>query len=240
MTGPAIAIIPARGGSVGIPRKNLQLVGGASLVARAVRSARDALSIQRVVVTTDDPAIADEARRAGAFVIDRPAELATSTSTSESALLHALSVLDVVAPVVVFVQATSPFIDPADLDAAVQRVRDGEADVVFSAVATPVFLWGPGAVSWVGLNHDAGVRPRRQDLPPQAAETGAFYAMRTDGFLAARHRFFGRIEPQLVDESFAIDIDTPVELEIARALSALHHDPRDRATLPPTSEDIPT
>lgn len=223
MNASAIAIIPARGGSVGIARKNLQQVGGATLVARAVRSARAAESIRRVVVSTDDAEIADEARRAGAFVVDRPAALATSTASSESAVLHALAVLDRPVDVVVLVQATSPFIDPNDLDAAVERVTAGEADVVFAAVATPVFLWRPGDGGWHGVNHDAAVRPRRQDLPPQVAETGAFYAMRADGLLAAGHRFFGRIEPQLVDESFAIDIDTAVELEVARALAALHH-----------------
>ncbi|MBX9718581.1 MAG: acylneuraminate cytidylyltransferase family protein [Microbacteriaceae bacterium] len=225
MMGETVAIIPARGGSVGIPRKNLQRVGDDTLVARAVRSARAAAGIHRVIVSTDDAEIALESRRAGAFIIDRPASLATSTASSESALLHALGALDRPVDVVVMLQATSPFIDPGDLDAAIGRVRLGEADAVFAAVATPVFLWRPSgrAAGWEGVNHDAAVRLRRQDLPLQVAETGAFYVMRAEGFRAAEHRFFGRVEPQLVDERFAVDIDTEVELEIARALAA-HHD----------------
>ena len=220
MMGETVAIIPARGGSVGIPRKNLQRVGDDTLVARAVRSARAAAGIHRVIVSTDDAEIALESRRAGAFIIDRPASLATSTASSESALLHALGALDRPVDVVVMLQATSPFIDPGDLDAAIGRVRLGEADAVFAVDRglTPFDL-----DRWEGVNHDAAVRLRRQDLPLQVAETGAFYVMRAEGFRAAEHRFFGRVEPQLVDERFAVDIDTEVELEIARALAA-HHD----------------
>jgi len=239
MTNEVVAIIPARGGSVGVPRKNLQRVGDVTLVARAVRSARAAVGIHRVMVSTDNAEIADEARRAGAFTIDRPAGLATATASSESALLHAISTLGRVPGVVVMLQATSPFIDASDLDAAIARVVAGEADVVFSAVATPVFLWRPRSGvggGWEGVNHDAAVRPRRQDLPPQVAETGAFYVMRGDGLLAARHRFFGTVEPQLVDERFAIDIDTEVELEIAQALARVHPGSRGFAAEPEQQE----
>jgi len=236
-----VAIIPARGGSVGIPRKNLQKVGGETLVARAVHSARVSAKIHHVFVSTDDGEIAGEARRAGALTIDRPAGLATATATSESALLHALGSLDRAPRIVVMVQATSPFIDASDLDAAIGRVASGEADVVFSAVATPVFLWRPAhadGIGWEGVNHDAAVRPRRQDLPPQVAETGAFYVMRADGFRDAEHRFFGRVEPQLVDERFAIDIDTDVELEIARALASVHEGSRANAAKPEPEESL--
>lgn len=246
MTGRVIAIVPARGGSVGVPRKNLQQVGGRTLVDRAVSAARAAASIHDVVVSTDDTEIAEEARRAGAAVIARPAELATATASSESALLHAIAAHEVEPAIVVFLQATSPFIDPADLDAAVARVAAGEADAVFAAVATPVFLWRPRATGgWEGVNHDPAVRLRRQDLPPQVAETGAFYVLRAAGFRSARHRFFGRIEPQLTDERFAIDVDTEADLARARALAALAdpglraHDPahgtvHDPATAPAT------
>lgn len=242
MIGEVVAVIPARGGSVGIPRKNLHEVGGETLVARAVRSARAAASIHRVVVSTDNSDIADEARRAGAFVVDRPAGLATSTASSESALLHALVTLNRPFAVVVMLQATSPFIDYRDLDAAVTRVMADEADVVFSAIATPVFLWRPAPVSntgWQGVNHDPTVRLRRQDLPPQVTETGAFYVMRGDGLRMAEHRFFGRIEPQLVDERFAVDIDTEGELELARALAALHDDGQRAAVLSESKESHP-
>ena len=94
-------------------------------------------------------------------------------------------------------------------------------------------------MGWEGVNHDAAVRPRRQDLPPQVAETGAFYVMRAGGLLASGHRFFGRVEPQLVDERFAVDIDTEVELEIARALAVINQKLRGSAAVPTPEESLP-
>jgi YrbI family 3-deoxy-D-manno-octulosonate 8-phosphate phosphatase len=220
-----LAIIPARGGSKGIPGKNLQRVGGVSLVARAVGAALASSCIDRVVVSTDDGAIADAARAAGAAIVLRPSELAGDTASSEAALLHALdnAVLDAgeTIDIVVFLQATSPFIDPTDLDFAVGRVRDGASDVVFAATETHSFLWAETSEGAVGINHDASTRPRRQDREAQFEETGAFYVMRAAGFRAAGHRFFGRVEVALVDRSRAIEIDTPEELAIARAIAPL-------------------
>jgi N-acylneuraminate cytidylyltransferase len=215
-----VAVIPARGGSTGVVGKNLREVDGVSLVGRAVASALSARLIDQVVVSTDDAAIAHEARRAGATVVDRPAELAGNTASSESALLHALE--QIAEPdVLVFIQATSPFIDPADLDAAVTRVRDGESDSVFAACRTHAFVWRRTSAGAEGINHDESYRLRRQDSEPQFRETGAFYVMRAGGFRAARYRFFGRIGIAVVPELTAIDIDTEADLELARAIAPL-------------------
>ncbi|MCD5346372.1 acylneuraminate cytidylyltransferase [Agromyces sp. H3Y2-19a] len=223
--GVAVAIIPARGGSKGLPGKNLMRLGGVSLVGRAVAAAHAARSVGAVVVTTDDDEIARVARAAGATVVDRPADLSGDTASSESALLHALDELEARGPlpaVTLFVQATSPFIDPSDLDAAVARVVSHEADSVFAAVESHAFVWraaGDGSV--FGANHDAAVRHRRQEREPEFRETGAFTAMRTAGFRAARHRFFGRIAPQVVPQLHGVDIDTAADLVVARALVEL-------------------
>jgi len=220
--GAVVAIIPARGGSKGVPGKNLRPVGGVPLVVRAVRSALAVASIDEVVVTTDDAAIAERARAAGARVIERPAALAADESSSESALLHALDELDALgvhAGTVVFLQATSPFIDPAALSRAVQRVRSGE-DVVFSAVETHAFLWRLGDDGASGVNHDHRSRPRRQDRDAQFQETGAFYVMQAAGFRASGYRFFGAVGMELVDAAHAIEIDTLEELALASAIAA--------------------
>ncbi|HWR84954.1 MAG TPA: acylneuraminate cytidylyltransferase [Rhodoglobus sp.] len=216
-----VAVIPARGGSKGVPGKNLQRVGGVPLVVRAIRAAQAAASIDTVLVSTDDPRIAELATEAGATVVDRPTELSGDTASSEGALLHALDVVGGSPGVLVFLQATSPFIDPDDLDAAVTRVRAGECDVVFSAIASHGFLWGEGAAGAVGVNHDASYRPRRQDRDPEFLETGAFYVLRVDGFRRARHRFFGRVGVAIVDPRSAIEVDTRDDLELARAIAPL-------------------
>jgi N-acylneuraminate cytidylyltransferase len=159
--------------------------------------------------------------QAGAVVIDRPASIAGDDASSEAALLHALSVLkadvdtNTTIDVIVFLQATSPFIDVPALDAAIVRVRDGENDVVFSAVETYEFLW---TASGDGINHNPSARPRRQDREPHYRETGAFYVMDAAGFARARHRFFGSIGIAEVDPLSAIEIDTVAELELANTI----------------------
>ena len=221
----AVAIIPARGGSKGIPRKNLQRVGGVPLVARTVDAATRCPAIDRVVVTTDDADIAAIAAEWGAEIIERPADLSGDEASSESALLHALDALEarrIDVGVMAFLQATSPFIDVDALTAAVQLVRSRRRDSVFAAVETYGFLWERGAGgAAAAINHDVDVRPRRQDRRPHYLETGAFYVMRAAGFRAARHRFFGSVGIAEVTARTAIEIDTPDELQIARTLAPL-------------------
>ncbi|WP_082462062.1 acylneuraminate cytidylyltransferase [Agromyces sp. Leaf222] len=218
-----VAVIPARGGSKGLPGKNLAEVGGVPLVARAVRAAVTARRIDAVLVSTDDDRIAEVARAAGAGVVRRPADLSGDTATSESALLHALHSIaahtGVRPDVLVFVQATSPFIDPAALDLAVERVQRGDEDVVFSAVPSHVFLWRETDAGADGVNHAASARPRRQDREPEYAETGAFYVMRADGFVQAGHRFFGRVGIAPVHPDHAVEIDDAADLARARMLA---------------------
>ena len=229
MTGEVVAVIPARGGSKGVPRKNLRRVGGVPLLARAIESARAAALVDRVVVSTDDHEIAAVAREWGAEVVDRPEELSGDTASSESALLHALDVLaerGVATRVLVFLQATSPFLDPDDLDDAIGRVVAGRESSVFSAVASWGFLWRHGADGMTGVNHDPAARPRRQDREPEYLETGAFYVLDAPGFRAAGHRFFGRTGVALVGERHALEIDTEEQLQLAAAIAPLVDAPR--------------
>ncbi|GAA3446148.1 N-acetylneuraminate synthase family protein [Planomonospora venezuelensis] len=211
-----LAVIPARGGSAGVPLKNLAPVGGTPLVARAVKACLRAELIDEVVVSTDHPEIAETARTAGAAVIDRPGELSGATASSESAVLHVLDHLSDAPDVVLLVQCTSAFIDPADLDAAIVKVLDGGADVVFSGMETHEFLWDAAGT---GVNHDPSFRPRRQDREPHYRETGAFYAMRAEGLREHGHRFFGAVAVQPVPSRHAVEVDTPEDLEIVRALA---------------------
>ncbi|MFF4412184.1 N-acetylneuraminate synthase family protein [Streptosporangium sp. NPDC001559] len=211
-----LAVVPARGGSAGVPLKNLAAVGGTPLVARAVKACLRAELIDEVVVSTDHRGIAEAAREAGATVIERPEELSGATASSESAVLHVLDHLSDVPDVVVLVQCTSAFIDPADLDSAIVKVLDGTADVVFSGLETHEFLWSPAGA---GINHDPAHRPRRQDREPDYRETGAFYVMRTEGLREHGHRFFGAVSVQPVPARHAVEIDSPEDLEIVRALA---------------------
>lgn len=228
-SGEVVAIIPARGGSKGVVRKNLRTVGGVPLVARAIAAAWACPAIDRVIVSTDDDEIAVVAVHHGAEVVRRPSGLASDEATSESALLHALDAMrahGIVVDVVVFIQCTSPFIDPARMGEAVDRIlvspaTGGAEDVAFAAVASHGFLWRAGVTGVQGVNHESSVRLRRQDRAPEYLETGAFYAMRAAGLVESRHRFFGRLGIVEIDEVHAIEIDTEDQLTVANALAAV-------------------
>ena len=219
-----VAVIPARGGSKGVPGKNVSLVGGRALVARAVDAALRAELVDRVLVSTDDRLIAEVAREAGAEVVVRPDELAGDAASSESALLHALDTSAPEAVVALLVQCTSPFLDSADLDGVARPVLDGEADCAFTAAPSHGFLWRPDGS---GINHDPAHRARRQDRPVELLETGAAYAMRISGLRRHQHRFFGRVRPVVVDPARTLEIDDPDDLARARLLSPLLDRPRD-------------
>ncbi|MGW2268844.1 cytidylyltransferase domain-containing protein [Streptomyces koyangensis] len=224
-----LAVIPARGGSKGVPGKNLAEVGGVPLVARAVHACRTARLVSEVLVSTDDPAIAEAARAAGATTVERPAPLSGDTATSEAAVLHALDTDEArhgrLADVVLLVQCTSPFLTADDIDGVTAAVLEG-ADTAVTAAPFHGFLWrdlatGATPSSGHGVNHDAAHRPRRQDRPEDLLETGAAYAMRGDGFRAVRHRFFGRTALVRTDPARVLEIDDPHDLARARALAPL-------------------
>ena len=224
-TGEIVAIIPARGGSKGVPRKNVLPVAGVPLIARAVASALRAEGVTRVYVSTDDDEIGRVAIAAGAEVVARPVDLAGDTASSESAILHAMDEIEargISLSAVVFLQATSPFIPSDGIAEAVRLVSSGEYDSAFSAFETYGFLWARSADgSAVAVNHEAHHRPRRQDREPHYQETGAFYAFDAAGFRAARHRFFGRTAIVEVPERSAIEIDDHAQFAMAGALAHL-------------------
>ncbi|MFD3928866.1 cytidylyltransferase domain-containing protein [Streptomyces sp. NPDC058614] len=140
-----LAVIPARGGSKGVPAKNLLPVGGVPLVARAVRECLAARLVTDVVVSTDDQAIAAAARHAGAEVVLRPAAIAGDTATSEAAVLHAMDAHEALhgspVDVVLLVQATSPFIVREDIDGVSAAVVENGADTAVTVAAFHGFIW---------------------------------------------------------------------------------------------------
>jgi len=261
-----LAVIPARGGSKGVPAKNLLPVGGVPLVARAVRECRAARLVTDVVVSTDDQAIATAARQAGAEVVLRPAAIAGDTATSEAAVLHAMDAHEALhgstVDAVLLVQCTSPFIVREDIDGVAGAVVENGADTALTVAPFHGFVWrdaddDPAAVDTgrtrsfgggtavadatttdggYGVNHDKSFRPRRQDRPQDLLETGAAYAMNAAGLREHRHRFFGRTELVRTDPARVLEIDDPHDLARARALAPLF-DANRPGTLP-TAADI--
>ena len=217
----ALALIPARGGSKGIPGKNLKKIGGFSLVARSIHAALNSHRAGRVVVSTDDDAIAAEARHHGAEVVCRPTPIAGDTASSESALLHALDSLEkqgALPPKLVFLQCTSPFTNSAQIDRVLKALDNPGVNSAFAVAPWHGFLWHADGR---GINHDPNKpRQRRQDLEPAYLETGAIYAMNIAAFRADGNRFCAPSLPVVIADS-GPEIDTPQDLELCCQLELL-------------------
>ncbi|MFC8261024.1 cytidylyltransferase domain-containing protein [Streptomyces sp. NPDC057291] len=247
-TPTVLAVIPARGGSKGVPAKNIAQVGGIPLVARAVQACLGSSEVTDVVVTTDDTAIAAAARAAGDALgdsgrlhcVQRPAAIAGDRSSSEDAVLHALDAYEAMhdrtVDVVLLVQCTSPFITREDIDGVAAAVAREGSDTAVTVAPFHGFIWRDGTAvedHAYGVNHDKGVRQMRQDRPEDLLETGAAYAMDVAGFRTHRHRFFGDTALVRTDPARVLEIDDPHDLARARALAPL----LDPSPLP-TRDDI--
>jgi len=216
----AIAIIPARGGSKGIPNKNLQTVGGVTLLARTISACLKSESIATVYVSTDSDDIAAVALNNGAQVIRRPADISGDTASSESALLHSLNEIVKTSSLpknVLFAQCTSPFITHTDIDGILDLLKDH--DSALTVTHNHAFIWRKDNTgNAIGINHDSAIRLPRQQLDPEYKETGALYAMNIDQFRKCGHRFFGRIGMYEVPADRSMEIDEPEDLRLANTL----------------------
>ena len=216
----AIAIIPARGGSKGIPNKNLQTVGGVTLLARTISACLKSESIATVYVSTDSDDIAAVALNNGAQVVRRPADISGDTASSESALLHSLNEIEKTSSLpknVLFAQCTSPFITHTDIDGILDLLKDH--DSALTVTHNHAFIWRKDNTgNAIGINHDSAIRLPRQQLDPEYKETGALYAMNIDQFRKCGHRFFGRIGMYEVPADRSMEIDEPEDLRLANTL----------------------
>ncbi len=220
-----LAIIPARGGSKGLPRKNVLPLVGKPLIAWNIEAALGSKFINRVVVSTDDAEIAEIAREHGAAVIERPAALAGDSASSESALLHVLETLEkkerYQPELLVFMQCTSPLTTAPDIDRAIRKLIDENADSCLTAKRFHYFIWREDELGEAqGVNHDKRIRQLRQEREPQYEENGAVYVMKTDGFRCTKHRFFGKTVLAEMPPEHCFEIDEPVDVKIAEMLLA--------------------
>lgn len=209
-----VAIIPARGGSQRIPRKNLLPLGGLPTVAHSIRHALASALVDEVIVSTDDRAIAEVARAHGADVVMRPAELSGPTATSESALVHALDDRGADPDLVVFLQPTSPVRAEGEIDAAIRTMLDADADSLLSAVEDHGLFWHEDAGGPRPLNYDPVARKREQDMGRQFRENGSIYVFRPDVLRSTGSRLGGRIAVHEMGywSSFQLDREEDADL----------------------------
>jgi N-acylneuraminate cytidylyltransferase len=216
----AVCVIPARGGSKGVPRKNLRVLAGKPLIVWSIEQALAVTAPLEVVLSTDDDDIAEVARAAGASVpFLRPPELAQDTTATEPVVRHALATLDslgTVAETVVLLQATSPVRLPGTLDRALAEFASTGVDSMVGVVAQAPFLWWADDPPRADYQVDA--RPRRQDLTTATLrfrETGSLYVTRRWVYDELDNRLGGRIGLFVMAQIEGTDVDTELDLSVA-------------------------
>jgi len=210
--GDTLALVPARSGSKGVERKNVRDCAGEPLLAYSVRAGLDAAGVDRTVVSTDDEEIQADA----SFL--RPAEYATDEAPTEPVVRHALEYLREEAgedyDEVVLLQPTSPLRGAEHVDAALDRYHESDADSLVSVTTDHSYRWKRTDEGAVRTNY-TGDRIRRQDKDPEYVENGAIYVVDAAAFLETDDLQSGRTVLYVMDETPAVDVDTPFDLWLA-------------------------
>jgi CMP-N,N'-diacetyllegionaminic acid synthase len=214
------AIIPARGGSKGVPGKNIRLLNDKPLITYSIEQALQSSLITDVYVSTDDKAIESVAKKSGAKVVCRPENISGDTATSESALLHVLDNIDKdeVIDYIVFLQCTSPIREAQDIQNAIQLLLQEDGDSLLSVVLDHSFLWKEENGQGVSVNYNYQARPRRQDMALQYRENGSIYIVKPEILRKHNNRLGGKIVLFPMADDSAVDIDTEHDLLIAESI----------------------
>jgi CMP-N,N'-diacetyllegionaminic acid synthase len=218
-----LAIIPARGGSKGLPRKNLQRLSGKPLIAHTIEAARVARSLQRIVVSTESPEIAEVGRQYGAEVpFLRPPELAGDETPTLPVLQHVLTQLDATEgctpEIIVVLQPTSPLRRAEDIDKAVDLLERSGADSVVSLCAAehhPAWMKRLEGDRVLPFLENAPEYTRRQDMPPVYRLNGAIYITRRRILMEENHILGQDTRGLVMDAESSVDIDTLFDLKLA-------------------------
>lgn len=213
-----ILIIPARGGSKGIVKKNLQTVNGISLIERALKSALKS-SVDKIIVSTDDLEIEKIATNYSVEVHKRSQQTSSDTASTEEVMLEVISKFEntwAEDSILGFCQVTSPFIEVDTINKCFEEAQKGFSS--FSAREFHGFVWA-NENKWVPIGHPLNFRPRRQDLSQRVIETGAIYCFPLKEFKRIKYRICSDPKPILVDELRSIEIDNYNELKLANLIS---------------------
>jgi N-acylneuraminate cytidylyltransferase len=217
-----IAIIPARGGSKGIPKKNIINFCGKPLIAWTIEQCIKAKDVNDVWVSSDDDDILDVAKQYGAKTIKRPQDISGDTATSESTWLHAIDVLqqkNIPLDVILAPQVTSPLRETKDINNAIFKFVEGNYDSMFSASTTDdLFFWEESDTGIDSVNYDYKNRKRRQDIKEQIIENGSFYLFKPEIIKKYNNRLGGKIGYSKMEFWKMFEIDDLEDVKICSAL----------------------
>ena len=215
------AFIPARGGSRGIPNKNIKEFADKPLIVHSIEYSLDSKHIDEVVVSTDDSKISKIAQAAGAKVIKRPPDLATDTATTESVIEHYLHLSKTKVDIIVLLQVTSPLRPKGSLDNALNHFQKGGYDSLLSICPTHRFFWRVKDDDTTYSEYDYLNRPLRQEIiraNMRFVENGSLYIFTSDHFVKTGNRLGGKIGYVEWSEKYSVEIDSSLDFIIAEQI----------------------
>ena len=208
-----VSIILARGGSKGIPSKNIVTLNKQPLLSYVINASQKSM-VNETWVSTDCQKIKDISKLYGALVIDRPKEISGDFNKSEEALKHFSNTVNF--DILVFIQPTSPLVNENDLNKGIEMVMENKHDSVFSAYKehwVPRWTKDIQPINWETLN-----RPMRQEVEEQYVENGAFYITKRELFLKSHNRYSGNIGIVEMPNYRSFQVDTLDDLQLIEKL----------------------
>ncbi|MBR1174217.1 MULTISPECIES: acylneuraminate cytidylyltransferase family protein [Bradyrhizobium] len=222
MARKTLAVIAARGGSKGIPHKNLLDLCGKPLIAWTVEQARAARGVDVVAVSSDSDRILEAAEAAGAVGVQRPDDISGDLASSESAWLHALEAIDERMgrfERIVALQATSPIREPADIEAALATFDREHLDSLLSVCEVEdYFNWRIGASGPEPINYDYHNRRMRQQIEKRYLENGSFYVLIPSLLREQSNRLGGKIGFHVMERHKMFQIDRTEDVKLCGAI----------------------
>lgn len=219
-----LIIIPARSGSKGVKNKNIREIAGMPLIYWTIRQAINSKISSKVIVSTDSKVIAQLARKYGAETpFLRPKTISTSSSTTESAILHAIDFFkdqqNYIPENIILLQCTSPMRNSKTIKNAYEIFKKNKSDSLVSVSKNTIFLWNN--LSKPQPMYNLNYRPMRQQIKLKDSlyrENGSIYIFNTKGFLKFKNRIFGKVNLFLLNKNESYEIDDEVDFKILEAL----------------------
>ena len=217
-----LAVIPARGGSKGVPRKNIRLLNGKPLIAYTIEEAKKSKYIDRIIVSTEDKEIAEISTKYGAEVIERPAELARDDTPTVDVVLHLLDSLNHYEPdIIILLQPTSPLRTYEDIDSALVLFINNNCDSVVSVCEiehTPYWSFKIEDGYLKPIFGEEYLKKRRQELPKVYIPNGAIFITTPDILKKYRSFYCERTVPYIMPIERSVDIDNEIDFLLAEIL----------------------
>ena len=223
-----IGIIPARGGSKGVPRKNIRLLNGKPLIYYSMKEAKKSTLFDRIIVSTEDEEVAEIAEKYDVEVIIRPEELATDDSPVMLTLQHVVTYLketeDYDTDIIVMLQSTTPFRKAIDIDNAIRLLIETDADSVVSVCEAP-HTCNPHWVRKIVdgklrpyTDREADLHPMRQELPKVYWRNGQIYAVKKDVLFDTGTLYGEDCRPYIMPRKYYVNIDEELDFLLAELL----------------------